>query len=59
MKDRACEIAINPKYDGYKKRLSSMVYKFFDKKIGPASLAQELPKQVIKNFKKRTVQFEV
>ena len=25
-------IAQNPKYDGYQRRLASMVYKFFDKK---------------------------
>ena len=28
----AFNIAKNPKYDGYKRRLASMVYKFFDKK---------------------------
>ena len=32
MKDRALEIAINRKYDGYQKVLASMVYKVFDKK---------------------------
>ena len=30
--DKAFEIASNPKYDGYQRRLVSMVYKFFDKK---------------------------
>ena len=30
--DRAYNIAINPKYDGYQKGLASVVYKFFDKK---------------------------
>ena len=29
LKDRAYEIAINPKYDGCKRGLISMVYKFF------------------------------
>ena len=33
-KDRAYEIATNPKYDRYRRGLASMVYKFFDKKIG-------------------------
>ena len=33
LKDRAYEIAINPKYDGYQRELASMVYKFLDKKI--------------------------
>ena len=32
LKDKAFAIANNPKYDGYKKGLASMVYKFFDKK---------------------------
>ena len=32
LKDRAFEIASNPKYDGYQRGLASMVYKFFDKK---------------------------
>ena len=32
LKDKAFKIAINPNYDGYKKELDSMVYKFFDKK---------------------------
>ena len=31
--DKAFNIAINPKYDGYKRRLPSKVYKFFNKKI--------------------------
>ena len=30
--DKAFNIAKNPKYDGYDRRLASMVYKFFDKK---------------------------
>ena len=32
LKDRAYEIALNPEYDGYQRGLTSMVYKFFDKK---------------------------
>ena len=32
MKDRAYEIALNPKYDRYQRGLPSGVYKFFDKK---------------------------
>ena len=30
LRDKAFEIASNPKYDDYKRRLASMVYKFFD-----------------------------
>ena len=32
LRDRAYEIASNPKYDGYQRGLASMVYKFLDKK---------------------------
>ena len=63
LKDKAFKIASNPKYDGYQRRLASMVYKFFDKKSngsGTANepnyqLANELHKSVIKKFKKRKV----
>ena len=68
LKDKAYNIASNPKYDGYQKGLASMVYKFFDKKsmgngtAKPSSLARssliladELHKPVIKKFNKRKV----
>ena len=32
LRDKAFNFAKNPKYDGYQRRLASMVYKFFDKK---------------------------
>ena len=32
LRDRAFNIAKNPKYDGYQRGLASMFYKFFDKK---------------------------
>ena len=32
MHDKAFNIAINPKYDGYQRDLASMVYNFFNKK---------------------------
>ena len=35
--DKAFNIAKNPKYHGYQRGLSSMVYKFFDKKNGKQS----------------------
>ena len=31
-KNKAFKIASDPKYNGYQRRLASMVYKFFDKK---------------------------
>ena len=30
LKDKSFEIASDPKYDGYRRGLASMVYKFFD-----------------------------
>ena len=56
-------IAQNPKYDGYQRGLSAMVYKFFDKKtsggtvknISNKELAQELHKPIIRKFNKRKV----
>ena len=32
LRDKAFNIAKNPKYDGYQRGLASMVYKSFDKK---------------------------
>ena len=32
LRDKAFNIAKNPKYDGYQRGLASMIYKFFDKK---------------------------
>ena len=51
MKDRAYEIASNPKYAGYIWALASMVYKLFGKKTGSGAcvneqLAEELHKPV-------------
>ena len=62
-RDKAFKIAKNPKYDGYQRRLASIVYKFFDKKFsgsgntnGPNyQLAEELHKPVIRKFKKRKI----
>ena len=31
-RDKAFNVAKNPKYDGYQRGLTSMVYKYFDKK---------------------------
>ena len=64
LRDKAYNIASNPKYDGYQRGLASMVYKFFDKKSTAGSgtiksssliLGDELHKPVIKKFKKRKV----
>ena len=39
LRDKAFNIAKNPKYDGYQRVLASMAYKFFNKK--PASLVDK------------------
>ena len=41
MRDKAFHIAKNPKYDGYKKGLASVVYKSFDKKISGSCIKNE------------------
>ena len=64
LRDKAFNIAKNPKYYRYQRGLASMVYKFFDKKsagkgvttlASNEKLAEELHKPIIKIFKKRTV----
>ena len=39
LRDKAFNIAKNPKYDGYQKELASMVYTFFDKKTKGSRVA--------------------
>ena len=63
LRNKAFEIASDPKYDGYQRGLASMVYKIFDKKSSGGAikaepnyqLANELHKQIIRKFKKRKV----
>ena len=69
LRDKAFNIAKNPKYDGYQRGLASLVYNFFDKKSGGTGanantnneikqnhqLTEELHKPIIRNFKKITV----
>ena len=65
LRDKAFNIANNPKYDGYQRGLASMVYKFFDKKSKGSGanislefnekLTKELHKPIIRNLKTRTV----
>ena len=33
LRDKAFDVAKNPKYDGYQRGIASMVYKFFDKRF--------------------------
>ena len=69
LKNKAFNIAKDPKYDGYQRGLASMVYKFFDSKSEGSGakhvntklipqnkqLAEELHKPIIRKFKKRKV----
>ena len=58
LRDKAFKIVSDPKYDGYQRRLASMVYNFFDKKSSGGittnefnfQLTNELHKPVIKKF---------
>ena len=64
LKDKAFDIAKNPKYDGYARGLASMVYKFLDKLSKGSGvhlpleineqLANELQTPIIRNLKKKT-----
>ena len=64
LKNKAFDIAKDPKYDGYQRGLASMVYKFFDSKVASPDkksvgscanpqieqLAEELHKPIIRKF---------
>ena len=64
LKDKAFNIASDPKYDSYQRGLASMVYKFFDKKSASLNkskgsgivnetnyqLANELHKPIVRKF---------
>ena len=65
LRDKAFNIAKDPKYDEYQRGLASIVNKFFDKKSKGSGiknkikenqqLANELRKPIIRKFKKRKV----
>ena len=41
LRDKAFNIAKNPKYDGHRRGIASMVYKFFDKKTSNRTFKNE------------------
>ena len=45
LRDKAFNIAKNPKYDGYQRNLASVVYTFFDKKSKGSGVANNRIKQ--------------
>ena len=62
LRNKAFKIASDPKYDGYQRGLTSMVYKFFDKKTSGSGVAatepnyqlgNELHRQIIRKFFKK------
>ena len=65
LRDKALNIAKNPKYDGYAQRLTLMVYNFFDKNTSGGVVkneimsnkksAEELNKPIIQRFEKQKV----
>ena len=65
LRDKAFKIASYPKYDGYQRGLTSMVYKFFDKRSKGSvitnesnyQLENELHKPIFRKFKKRKVYY--
>ena len=60
LRDKTFKIASDPKYDGYQRGLTSMVYKFFDKKpkgsgvaVANYQLENELQRQIIRKYKRQ------
>ena len=57
LRDKAFNVAKNPKYDGYQRGLAPMVYKFFDKKSASLTdrrIANELNYQLANELHKPT-----
>ena len=61
LRDKAFKIASDPKYDGYQRRLASIMYTFIDKKcsvVGAETnyqLANELHREIIRKFKNQKI----
>ena len=49
LRDKAFNIAKNPMYDGYQRRLASMLYKFFDKKSKGSGHPLSSASQILNN----------
>ena len=62
-RDKAFNIAKNPKYEGYQRGFASMVYKYFARKFAGGGIANEpnyqlankLHEPIVRKFKKRKV----
>ena len=62
LREKACNIAKDSKYDGYQKGLASLLYNFLDKKTAGSGiksipqnkqLAEELHKPIIRKLKQK------
>ena len=49
LRDKAFNIAKDPRYDGYQRGLTSMIYKFFDKKTKGSGVTTLANKSAIKS----------
>ena len=56
LRDKAFNIAKNPKYDGYQRGLTSMVYKFFDKKSTGSGRPLSSASLIVNNDTKHSIQ---
>ena len=56
LRDKAFNIAKNPKYDGYQRGLASMVYKFFDKKSSGSGRPSSSASLIVNNDTKQNLQ---
>ena len=56
LRDKAFNIAKNPKYDGYQRGLASMVYNFFDKKSSGSGRPSSSASFVVNNATKPNLQ---
>ena len=52
LRDKACNIAKNPKYDAYERGLTSMVDNFFDKEVVLICCESCINRLIIRNLKK-------
>ena len=56
LRDKAFKIASDPKYDGYRRGLASMVYKFFDEKSSGSGHPLSSALQIANNEIKQNIQ---
>ena len=52
LRDNAFKIVIDPKYDGYRRGLASMVYTCFDKRSKASGIINESNYQLLKKLRK-------